>query len=159
MPLYYRIIARKHEKTPFNFGRTGARWNPPNTPLIYAGSSVSIIMMEFISILGTVVVKNKWSLITFDIQGTIPHLEPEGLPSDWDSRPYPLSTQRFGKDWSDANASVCLKVPSSRIPLKFYPEEHNLLINPLHPDFNSTVKIHSVDQLYFNLNEWATGDR
>jgi RES domain-containing protein len=159
MALYYRIIHRKHAETPNNYGLGGGRWNPSNTPIIYAGSSVAITMMEFLSILGSVVVKSDWSLITFDILGEIPHLEADGLPTDWDSRPYPLSTQRFGRDWTSSKISLCIKVPSSRIPLKFYPQEHNLLINPLHADFSSNVKVKHVDPLHFHLNEWATGDR
>jgi hypothetical protein len=55
------------------------------------------------------------------------------------------------------NTSICLKVPSARILLKAYPREHNLLINPLHPNLLGEVKVVSVDDLFFNLNEWASG--
>ncbi len=159
MAEYYRLLAKKHIGNPFGYSLVGARWNARGVPVIYAGSSVAIITTEFLSIKGGTVVNERWSLITYSITDDPPFLETTQLPKDWDSRPYPLSTQEFGRTWARGNSSVCLKVPSARILLKAYPKEHNLLINPLHPNLHQVVKVQEINDLYFNLNEWATGDR
>lgn len=159
MAEYYRLLARKHIENPLGYGLGGARWNVRGMPMIYAGSSIAIITSEFLSIKGAAVVKESWSLVTYSIENDPPYLETDLLPIDWDSRPHPISTQEFGRTWARGNSSVCLKVPSARILLKAYPKEHNLLINPLHPKLHKKVKVLSVDDLHFNLNEWATGDR
>jgi RES domain-containing protein len=157
MASYFRIIQRRLATNPLGYGMGGARWNPRGIPVIYAGSSVSIITTEFLSIKGSAVVAAEWSLVTLTIGGSTPEVEVKSLPKDWDARPYPLSTQEFGRQWSRLKSSVCLKVPSARIPLKAYPAEHNLLIDPLHPGFIKEVLIASVDNMFFNLNEWADG--
>jgi RES domain-containing protein len=157
MPSYFRIIQRRLAANPLGYGLGGARWNPRGVPLIYAGSSVSIITTEFLSIKGSAVVTAEWSLVTLAITGQVPEVDVKSLPKDWDSRPYPLSTQEFGRQWTRLKSSVCLKVPSARIPLKAYPTEHNLLIDPLHPAFPKEISVASIDHMFFNLNEWADG--
>jgi RES domain-containing protein len=156
---YFRIIQKKHAASPLGYGSGGARWNSRGVPMIYAGSSISIITSEFISIKGGAVVDQEWLLVTYSVLSDPPLLDAASLPIDWDSRPYPLSTQEFGRNWARTNTSVCLKVPSARILLKAYPKEHNLLINPLHPNLLNEVTVASVDDMFFNLNEWATGDK
>lgn len=157
MPNYFRIIQRRLAGSPLGYGSGGARWNPRGVPVIYAGSSVSIITTEFLSIKGSAVVESEWSLVTLAVSQPPPQLDVKSLPIDWDARPHPLSTQEFGRQWTRLKSSVCLKVPSARIPLKAYPSEHNLLIDPLHPAFMREVVVLSIDSLFFNLNEWADG--
>jgi RES domain-containing protein len=159
MANYFRIIQRRLASNPLGYGTGGARWNPRGVPLIYAGSNVSIITTEFLSIKGSAVVAAEWSLVTMSIAGGPPQLDIKLLPKDWDARPFPLSTQEFGRQWTRTKSSVCLKVPSARIPLKAYPSEHNLLIDPLHPSLSKEISVTSVDNMFFNLNEWADGTR
>jgi hypothetical protein len=45
-----------------------------------------------------------------------------------------------------------LKVPSCRIPLANYSQEHNLLINPLHPEFNEKVRVTDTWDVSFEVN-------
>ena len=127
--------------------------------MIYAGSSVAIVTSEFISIKGAAVVDTEWSLITYSMISEPPFLEIRSLPTGWDARPFPLTTQEVGAKWAKSLRSVCLKVPSARILLKAYPKEHNLLINPLHPDFRRDIRLNSVSDMFFNLDEWATGGK
>jgi RES domain-containing protein len=158
MQVYFRIIQRKHESTPLQFGSAGARWNPKGVPIIYAGSSCSLVNLEFLCIRGRSVMASEWSLITFTITSEPSFIDIKTLPEDWGARPYPTSIQEIGRGWVKDNTSVCLKVPSSRIPLSAYQSEHTLLINPFHPEFLSEVKVKTVDPLFFNLNDWATGN-
>lgn len=48
--------------------------------------------------------------------------------------------------------SIALKVPSCRLPLVNYPLEHNLLINPLHPDFAKKVTFIKETEVSFAIN-------
>jgi len=156
---YFRIIKREHAASPFGYGRNAGRWNSRNTPIIYAASSASLSMTEYLSIKGTAVLTTVWSLVTYSVDYESPHLEKETLPAEWDARPHPLTTQLFGDKWVKEQTSVCLKVPSARLLISAYPREHNLLMNPFHPDFLKTVSVKAVENLHFHLNEWATGDR
>jgi RES domain-containing protein len=156
---YFRIIKREHSQTPFGYGSLAGRWNQRNVPMIYASSSVALAMTEYLSIKGTQVLNTEWSLITYSIDRYVPELERENLPVEWDSRPYSLTTQLFGSQWIRSQASVCLKVPSARLLLSAYPIEHNLLMNPFHPDLFTIVNVIRTEDLHFHLNEWATGDR
>ncbi|HEV8507813.1 MAG TPA: RES domain-containing protein, partial [Chitinophagaceae bacterium] len=152
---YFRIIQRKHESTPLAFGSGGARWNPKGVPLIYAGSHCSLVILEFLCIKGSSVMSSEWSLLSLSIKSEPSVIDVKTLPIDWDVKPYPGTTQDIGRGWVKENTSVCLKVPSIRIPLNVFPNEHSLLINPMHPDFLKEVEVKNVDLLSFNLNDWA----
>src|SRR6478609_5924052 len=132
---YYRIIKREHASSPLGYGKNAGRWNSRNVPIIYACSTASLSMTEYLCIRGTALLTTKWSLVTYTVEIDTPSLEKETLPIEWDSRPYPLTTQLFGNRWVHDQPSVCLKVPSARLLLSAYPREHNLLVNPFHPDF------------------------
>lgn len=123
------------------YGLGPGRWNQFGTPMIYACAVSSLNFLEFSSIKGPVVTKSKWKLAVLEIEGKIPELDADFLPIDWKNRPYPRSTQEFGTAWAKRMISPTLKIPSIRIPLKSYPQEHNLLINPLHKEFSKTVKL------------------
>jgi len=150
--VYFRLIEKKHQDSPLGYGRAGGRWNLPGTPIIYACNNSAINFLELLSIKGPIVASAKWCLVTMEIKGDIPYLEPKDLPGDWNMRPYPKSTQRFGTNWAQEKMSACLKVPSCRLPIFRYPYEHNLLINPVHPDIQKSLKIASVEEVEFELN-------
>lgn len=153
---YYRLLASRHAGNLFAYGPGGGRWNPRGVPMIYAGATIALITTEFLSIKGGAVVNDSWSLVTYQLEIDPPQLNAATLRSGWDSRPYPIATQSYGQRWTQSNESVCLKVPSARIPLGAYPIEHNLLINPLHPDLRAEVKVMKVEDFTFQLNEWAS---
>ena len=139
-------------RTPLGYGKAGARWNPNGVPLIYACNHVSLNYLELLAIKGSIVADTKWKLITLEVYGEIPRLDPKSLPSDWKMRPYPNSTQEIGSKWAQSMSSPYLMVPSCRIPLAGYPQEHNLLINPLHPEFTTLVKQIKIEQVLYELN-------
>ena len=51
------------------------------------------------------------------------------LPSDWQARPAPRSTQTFGDAWAASGRSAVLRVPSVVVP-----GHANYVLNPAHPD-------------------------
>ncbi|MDR7128429.1 RES domain-containing protein [Algoriphagus sp. 4150] len=137
---YFRLIENLAGRSSLGYGLGAGRWNQYGTPIIYACSISSLNFLELLSIKGAVVTKSKWKLVLLEITGQIPELDATLLPSDWKNRPHPRSTQDFGTAWAKGMISPVLKIPSCRIPLLSYPSEHNLLINPLHPDFRNSVK-------------------
>lgn len=120
--------------------------------MIYACAMSSLNFLELLSIKGPVVTQSKWKLAIITIEGEVPELDADFLPPDWKNRPYPRSTQEFGTAWAKGMISPILKIPSIRIPLKSYPQEHNLLINPLHKEFSKTVKLIEEWDVTFEVN-------
>jgi RES domain-containing protein len=57
-------------------------------------------------------------------------LDALALPQSWRDVPFPQELWAIGDKWLLLASSVCLLAPSAVVP-----EELNLLINPLHPDF------------------------
>jgi RES domain-containing protein len=55
-------------------------------------------------------------------------IDPKAMPENWKEFPEPNSLKQFGNDFLKENKYLFLKVPSAIIP-----EEHNYLMNPLHP--------------------------
>ncbi|MGK7395468.1 MAG: RES family NAD+ phosphorylase [Candidatus Cyclobacteriaceae bacterium M3_2C_046] len=150
--MYYRLIEKLPNRTPLGFGYGAARWNLPGTPLIYACKPGALNYLEMLSIKGASVTTSTWELVTLEVTGEIPRVAPDSLPSNWKRRPYPTSTQEIGTQWAQEKLSLCLKVPSCRISLSLYPQEHNLLINPLHPDFSALIKPVKSESISFEIN-------
>lgn len=57
-------------------------------------------------------------------------LQPSNLPGDWNTWPWPSSTQQLGHTWFNKRQSAVLAVPSVVVP-----RQSRYLINPLHIDF------------------------
>lgn len=150
--IYYRLMVDDPPYTPLGFGLASGRWNPSGVPLIYACKQTSLNFLELLCIKGSVVSQSKWSLVELDISGEIPYLSAQDLPHNWRERPYPVSTQKIGAIWVEQRISMALKIPSCRIPLSSYPDEHNLLINPFHTDFASSIKMKDKKSVNYELN-------
>jgi RES domain-containing protein len=148
----FRLIEAMPGRSPLGYGIGPGRWNDFGVPMIYACSVSSLNFLELLSIKGPIVTQSAWQLIVLEIAAEIPELEIAELPKDWRNRPYPRSTQEFGSTWCKQFLSPVLKIPSCRIPLVNYQEEFNLLINPIHPDFNRIVSVKDVLDVSFEVN-------
>jgi RES domain-containing protein len=109
----------------------GGRWNTPGSPVVYGSVSLAMALFEV------------WVHLNPDQRraGSLPDFVKIGVdfPSDisverHDAVPEELSdparARAFGDAWLAAARTAVLSVPSAIIP-----EEANLLLNPLHPDF------------------------
>lgn len=150
--VYFRLIEDLPDRSPLGYGLAAGRWNSSGTPLIYACNFSALNFLELLCIKGPVVSTSAWLLVQMEILVDIPSLSVEDLLSDWRVRPYPQATQDFGTYWAKKRISTVLKVPSCRIPISSFPLEHNLLINPLHEAFSTTVKLKSVERISFEMN-------
>ncbi len=149
---YYRLCEKIKGRSPLGYGTGPGRWNSRGTPLIYCCNTQSLNFLELLSIKGPIVSTASWQLVYISVSEEIPYLDVGELPKDWRNRPYPITTQYMGTMWATEKSSVCLQIPSCRIPLEAYPEEHNLLINPLHPDFFKTIQAIEIRDVSFEVN-------
>ncbi|REG83516.1 RES family NAD+ phosphorylase [Algoriphagus antarcticus] len=149
---YFRLIENLEGRSPLGFGLGAGRWNQFGTPIIYGCSVSSLNFLELLSIKGAVVTQSKWKLVVLEINELLPELDASLLPTDWKNRPHPRSTQEFGTAWAKGMISPVLKIPSCRIPISSYPSEHNILINPLHPDLPNSVKLVEEWDVSFEVN-------
>jgi RES domain-containing protein len=127
----------------------GGRWNSIGVPVVYLSECLSLaILEEFVH------------TETFDKHVTYAHIKVEipddivkkfagrDLPADWQQKTIPVSTQRLGTAWAKDMVSALLKVPSVVVP-----EEHNYIVNPLHPDFGK-IRQHAAVTFTFDSRMW-----
>lgn len=140
-------------RQPLGFGPKGGRWNDNNVPLIYCSNTRSLALFEIYCIMGRQAAKGNFVMAELNLEGDIPWLVKNDLPADWRNRPHSRSTKEFGTNWAKMRPSLCIKVPSARMPLSSFPDEHNLLINPFHPDFLKSIAIVGIESLKFEIND------
>ena len=131
----WRIASRKYLSTALSgegAARYPGRWNSAGVPVVYLTTSLAVGILEIL-----VHVSDRRYLSAYvSIPITVPDslIEVlEGLPEDWQQlpEPYPESTQRLGTLWAQSQRSLALMVPSAIVAT-----EHNLVVNPRHPDMS-----------------------
>jgi RES domain-containing protein len=133
--IVYRLAEVRHARTAqdalsgegaFLFG---GRWNPRGYRVAYAAEHLSLAVLEILVHTQDRKKLEDYRLITLEIPDTFTStLDEDTLPSGWQEA---LEvTREHGRAWVEAGRSVALLAPSVIIP-----GEHNVLINPLHPDF------------------------
>ncbi len=117
--------------------RFGGRWNSRGVRILYTAGSLSLATLEMLVHLNSEEILLAYSFATadFDESLILPVEEFQTLPENWSVSPPPLEIQRIGDEWTETQASVVLKVPTSVLPVEF-----NYLINVGHPEF-SKVKL------------------
>lgn len=135
MTLCHRIVFAEYQALAFT--GEGARdhpgrWNHKGFPVIYAAETRALAALEFFIRLTPKSRDEELVIITAEIPERLSteKLELSSLPPGWDSVPFSGFTRKFGTVWLDENRTAVLFVPSVILP-----EEHNVLLNPVHPDF------------------------
>ncbi|NQV16864.1 RES family NAD+ phosphorylase, partial [bacterium] len=111
----------------------GGRWTSPGHPVIYCAQHLSLAVLEIFVHIRNNVAMGAYSKLAIEVgEDRVSSITLAELPHGWDA-PFPEAVlQRIGDKWLEAQQSLILQIPSSVIH-----EEHNYLINPLHPDFAS----------------------
>ncbi len=134
----WRIIEVRHKDDAFSGEGArlrGGRWNSKGTAIIYTAGSLALAAMEMIVNLPRANLLRKFVGIPVKIPPRLIIDFPcAQLPSDWNSHPVSPSTKAIGDRWAHEKRSCVLKVPSVVIP-----KEHNYLLNPNHPDFETVT--------------------
>jgi len=109
----------------------GGRWNSVGVRVVYASETLALAVLEMLANARRRVPPGK-VFITLDIPDgvRVERLGGRDLPPRWADSPAPRRLQEIGDAWARARRSVALVVPSAIVPV-----EHNVLLNPAHPDF------------------------
>jgi RES domain-containing protein len=70
--------------------------------------------------------------------------EMQSPPENWNMWPHQNSSRHAGDRWVRANSSAALRVPSAVLA-----KEHNILLNPNHPEFRR-VKAHQPESNFLD---------
>lgn len=133
MPVVWRITTARFAASAFSgegARRYGGRWNPRGTPLIYTAESRALALLEML--VQDDPLSARYVLIPAHIPDDLPldRLDADALPADWRTLGARDALQTLGRRWLDAPHRAALIVPSAVVPA-----EHNVLIDPTHPDF------------------------
>jgi RES domain-containing protein len=128
----YRIADRRYPLLDgMGAARIGGRWNSPGHPVIYAAQTYAGALLEILVHANL----NRLPPTQVAVELTIPEalpierLAPADLPG-WDA-PNLAASRKFGDRWLQEQRTAVLMVPG----LVTHGHEHNLLLNPAHPDF------------------------
>jgi RES domain-containing protein len=110
---------------------TGGRWNRKGTPMIYASESIALACLETLVHLGGAdpLPLNRY-LVSVSIPRTVWMARSRFDSANhvgWDALPAGMVSMDWGTYWSTNGQVLLAEVPSIVVP-----EEHNVLINPLH---------------------------
>ena len=121
----------------------GGRWNSVGRAALYTSESKSLAILEVLANTPLAILRANFSILTLEITGSFSTDEYtlSDLPAGWNAYPVPVSVTRMGDRWLTAGKTLLLKVPSVIVP-----SEHNVIVNPMHPDF-SKIKITATEKL------------
>jgi RES domain-containing protein len=122
----------------------GGRWNPPGIPVTYTSEHISLALLEVLANAGTLEELQLIRLVEIDIPASITahEIKASALKKNWfHDFDY---TQWMGQEMLRTGKAALIKCPSVIVP-----NEHNFLINPLHPDFKK-IKLKEVSDFHFD---------
>jgi len=127
-------LARGEHVAPSGEGakKYGGRWNPPGLAVVYTSESLALAALEALVQADGDIFPTDLVILSAEILDTVPiqTIFPKALPSNWNQFPAPPALHIIGVDWVRTNKAVGLRVPSAVIA-----QEHNVLVNPSHPNF------------------------
>ncbi len=112
----------------------GGRWNSVGLPVVYTSTTISLSLLELLIYNASYDELQNNYLMKIEIPG-IPEdsITSINVKKQWQKD---IGYSRFiGDSFLSTRKNIVLKVPSAIIP-----EEYNIIINPLHPDFKK-IKI------------------
>ncbi|AXT55886.1 RES family NAD+ phosphorylase [Aquimarina sp. MMG015] len=145
--LVYRIAKQKYIKDLTGIGAktVGGRWNPKGVAVLYTSTTAALSVLEVLAHLPAAYFPDDMAIATIELpDDRISTIDIKELPKDWNKIPPSTGIQHFALNWISENINLGLKVPSIIVP-----REQNLLINPLHPDFN-LVKLIEIEPFSFD---------
>jgi RES domain-containing protein len=117
-----------------------ARWNSRGRYVIYSASTRALACLENLVHRSGEGRSVHFMLTEISIPDdcSMEKVHPAGLPDNWFKSDNYSPCREVGDRWVDAGKSLLLRVPSAIIR-----DEHNILINPNHPEFSGV----SVNQI------------
>ena len=132
----YRLTKTRYASTAFEGTGSrlaGGRWNSPGRSVVYTSTHPSTAVLEIlVHVRCADLLRDAYTMISADIPSAlILDLDTGKLPAGWDAAQETAASTAIGDEWYDTLASVALRVPS--VVMR---GEHNVLLNPNHPDWN-----------------------
>lgn len=121
----------------------GGRWNNVGIPVVYTSTTISLSLLELLIYNASYEELQNNYLMKIEVNVMLEYsINPVSVKKQWQQD---IGYSRFiGDSFLTTNKNMLLKVPSAIIP-----EEYNILINPLHPDFTK-IKIISTSRFEFD---------
>lgn len=116
------------------------RWSREGTPAVYASLSAAGAFLEFLAHLEGDSPEDLVVVTAVLPAGSV--VQARDLPPAWRERPYRAEVQDYGNRWIASGEALALELPSVLCEV-----EHNVLINPRHPDADR-LKIRAVDPIH-----------
>ena len=144
----YRLAKAKHIRDLSGVGAriAGGRWNVKGTAVLYTAESRALATVEYLVHVPIAIIPRNLKMATLEVPDAASKatISIKDLPPNWDHYPPPPQLATIGTDWILKNSHLLLYVPSAVVP-----GEHNVLINPFHPDMKH-VKIVNVEVYKFD---------
>ena len=144
----YRLAKANHVRDLSGFGAriAGGRWNVKGAAVLYTAESRALATVEYLVHVPIAIIPGDLRMATLDVPDAAPKtaVSTKDLPPNWNHYPPPSELAKIGTDWITLNSHLLLYVPSAVVP-----GEHNILINPSHPDMKH-VKIRDVEAYRFD---------
>lgn len=145
--LAYRLVAPKWAATAMSGEGArlyGGRWNSPGRPMVYLSTSRALAALELLVHLTT---PGSRRIPRTMITARVPQNLIVGefwKENGWQKNPPGKSSTDQGDNWLAVGKTAGVLAPSTLIP-----EEHNLLLNPLHENFGE-VQVVGTCRFYFD---------
>ena len=123
--------------------KVGGRWNNPGVFALYTSENQALAMLELLVHIEESELPPDLYIITLEIDNRAPiwEFKDEALPIDW-RLPDNLVLKNMGDRLLLNKQYIGFRVRSAVMP-----DEYNLVLNPLYPDFNKLIKIARFDRL------------
>lgn len=124
---------------------SAARWHD-HLPVLYTSVQSSTCILEKLVHLEAGEIHHDLQIIEMSVPDSVTSLivDPQDLPSTWNTYPAPRSLAKIGNAWLTDKNSLLLYVPSVIDPFS-----QNVLINPLHEEARE-LKIDSITPFRFD---------
>lgn len=136
--LVYRIATSKHIEDLSGEGarRHGGRWNHRGTAVTYTSATRSLATVELLVHVPFSFAPADLKIATIGIpdEPAPEEVDVAALPPNWRDFPAPPELADLGTSWARSGHSLLFRVPSAVVE-----QEHNILINPAHPDIARVV--------------------
>ena len=112
----------------------GGRFNSPGRAVAYASETLALALLEQLVRIGAFRRLRGFLCVPATLDKT--RIETVGnLPDGWNALPYTSISQAVGDEWLGLGRSLALRVLSAVVPT-----DHNVLLNPLHASFATSVR-------------------
>ena len=140
MSVWYRVS--QTECADVNFSGEGGlyvagRWNYLGKKAVYCSSSIALCTLEWLAHNGLSVSGFNYYKYSITIpDALIRSCSSNELLRDWNKIPATEAPREF----ADVNLFSSSTILALKVPSVIIPEEFNLIINPLHPEFNHAME-------------------